>query len=749
MFNSSESTIEFQQSVYGYWGRFSTPPGTVEFLETKARIGTAAKDREKRLTGHLRPVREVLPTQAMDFNQLLQRDLDDHRVATELVPYILNTSRFGPAFFPPIVAALLPFDGSDPRRTFETPVDIVDQKDAVATWSGRRYGSAFKTERMQNPPPGGDAEIKLGRLSWNPEEVKLVVIDGQHRAMALLAIDRTINNGWGDSGEKYKFFYEPEIQRALGDKSPEEKRRLFEHLEFPVTLVWFPDSNGPNGDHHVAARKLFVDVNKNARKPTDSRILLLSDSELVGIFTRRVLNEFRQASSDKLPIYAIEYDNPERDQASATKWSVISNVMIVRDCLRRTIFGPQKYINDLTSSFGGRESESGTSEFMRSTLQIDEGVEHVVDGIDRGTISDTLFPRSKVEFFQEQVMRGWGSLLVRILSEVMPYKAHGEALATLRSEWVTAGSTDTLAKDAVFEGVGMYWTIRDSQRHWEAQNKELRDIGRKALDKTDIVRTWDAIEAKKAEFRRLRAKVYLGRDDAAREAAVNGVFETFGTNACQLGLAMAARTLALRGGVKLGAMTAFVDGLVAGLNAAFAGGPKSEYGRRLVFGKQQTDAFNRIAKLDTPFAMHFRYFWLELLCAPEARQYVTPTVPEAALVTARDEARWFYRTFLVKEAERALKRTERDLTGKQLETRAEADADESLRKALSRWFGVKRPEFQAWQSKPLAKAGGQAQPEVSATDGEEDEDASVDLEDADQAPNEFEEVLDEGEVEDD
>ncbi|MEX3639964.1 hypothetical protein [Paraburkholderia sp. BR14320] len=161
---TSEVTYDYQLNQYGTWGKFETPAGTVEFLETKARIGSASKDREKRLTAHLRPVREVLPTQTMDFNQLLQRDLDDHRVATGLVPYILNASKFGPAFFPPIVAALLPFEGPEPTTLFPRRAAISRTEDDVAFWEGYRFGSAFKFERMQSQlEDGGDNDIKLGR----------------------------------------------------------------------------------------------------------------------------------------------------------------------------------------------------------------------------------------------------------------------------------------------------------------------------------------------------------------------------------------------------------------------------------------------------------------------------------------------------------------------------------------------------------------------------------------------------------
>jgi len=110
------STVGFQHHAEGTWGEFVTTAGRVGYLLTKARLGTPGIDNERRLTSHLRPVREVLDPNQMDFNQLLQRDLDDHRVATDLVPYVLRPKPTGPAFFPPIVAVLLPFSGKTPSH---------------------------------------------------------------------------------------------------------------------------------------------------------------------------------------------------------------------------------------------------------------------------------------------------------------------------------------------------------------------------------------------------------------------------------------------------------------------------------------------------------------------------------------------------------------------------------------------------------------------------------------------------------
>jgi hypothetical protein len=742
-FGTTGTKISFQHAIFGTWGRFRTTAGTVEFLETKARIGPSAKDLERRLARALRPVREVLPTQTMDFNQLLQRDLDDHRVATELVRYVLQPSKTGPAFFPPIVAAMLPFEGNEPRPQFPRLVEIDKSTDEIATWHGNRFGSAFQFDRMINPDDGSDFQIKVGRLSWNPEEVKLVVIDGQHRAMALLAIDRTINNTWSESGEKYKYFYEPVIQEILRDKTEKQKQELLEHVEFPVTIVWFPDANAPGGDHHAAARKLFVDVNQTARKPSESRLLLLSDAQLIGIFTRRVLNEFRK-SKDALPIYAVEYDHPGRDQASSSKWSAVSNVIILRDCIERAVFGPKKYIENLNLGFGGRESDFERSLFMRQTLQIDEEIGETVEDMERNDISNTDFPRSKLDFLQNQLMRGWGSFVVRMLSEILPYKAHGKALVELRTNWATAGSTDSLAKDAIFEGVGMYWTIRDSYNHWERNNQIRTELNQDPISKTDIVRTWEVIENKKQEFLSLRNEHYIGKSDASSSEAVSGAFEAFSTNACQLGLVLAARTIGLRNGVTLTQMEAFTTTIVEASNAALIGGPKGEHGRRTVFWRGHEDAFNRITKLDTPYAVHFRYFWLELLSTPEAQTRLGATLASTT-TGARDEARRGYLSYLSKELEKAIRKAEPSLNKVQLKEKADTTAEEALRKALLKWFGIKRADFEEWRKRTehlgSTKGGQDAPIDDATTDIASEPDSSSALDTAETTSPSFAELL--------
>ena len=255
------SGASFQNSVQGITGRFSTPAGQVDYLMTKARLGADAADSERRLTQHLVPVREVIPSEELDFNQLLQRDLDDHRVAVNLVPYLLNPEKNGPAFFPPIVAVLLPFQSQRPSDFPELGQRTI-VNDGGLDWAQQDAGQSVRIRRLVDDT-GKASPIALGEVKWNSEFCRLVVVDGQHRAMALLAIDRTIRSAWqSSSGARYRYFYESRIKEALKNRDG-----VLDDIEVPVTLLWFPEKFGSGHEPHKAARKVFVDVNKEARTP--------------------------------------------------------------------------------------------------------------------------------------------------------------------------------------------------------------------------------------------------------------------------------------------------------------------------------------------------------------------------------------------------------------------------------------------------------------------------------------------------
>lgn len=679
---------EYLQEAFGTWGTFKTRAGRVDFLETKARLSNPpGTSRESRLTQYLCPVREALPVAEMNFNQLLQRDLDDHRVAVELVPYLLNADTTGPAFFPPVVACLLPFSENVPQPHFDVPSAPREIKE-MGRWSSVEFGDAFRIDRLLGQ---GDREpaAKLGRLKWNPEMAKLVIIDGQHRAMALLAIDRTLHHRWTGSAEKYKSFYEPVVKRCLEGMTDEQKRQAFESVELPVVVTWFPDLP-PTSSQLKAARKVFVDLNKNARPPSPSRLMLLSDGDLYSIFTRDLLNGMR-ADGTGYPIYAVEYDNPSRDQASNAKWSTLTNVTIVFECVRRVLSGPDKHFADMSSTFVGRDNEANMRLVLRQSLDLVNVLPETIRDdrlYERDEIDERVFPPTFVPTLVEQFNEGWGHLLRKVYADLAPFRAHADALRQLQSGWITNGEpASSLAKEAMFEGAGLYWTLRESEAHWRAENERRRLESKPLLPRTDVVNAWDVTELKRGEFDKLRAKVFLGSVNRLLES--QSAFSVFATSACQVGFVLAVRAIARQVSVGRSQVKLFADAIILAANAAMRG-------RETFVARGQDKSLNLLPKMDTPFAVYFRYFWLELLSTPEALQQFTNAGFGPQPTSLASEGRRQYRTFLIKLSAKLLRQSKREMSERDAEDAATKDTDESLGRALKQVFKIKESDYRAW-----------------------------------------------------
>jgi hypothetical protein len=500
MFVQHTRKVVYKENVDGLWGQFDSASGQVDFLMSRARLGAPDdNDPAVALTAQLAPVREALDTRLLDFNQLLQRDLDDHRVATELIPYLIEGTTAGPAYFPPILVAALPFRGQEVIEDFP-PIENLDHQKidefGDTLFAEQRWGEAFRVQRMLDPEGKAPSPLRFARIGWNPGQCKLVVLDGQHRAMALLAVQRTLTNSWrGSTGEKFRYFYERHVETLIGKLGGREKAATrLARIEFPVNVLWFPTTRP-----HIAARKLFVDVNKNARLPSEARLVLLSDTELLNIFTRSLLNRLRD-EKPPFPLRAVEYDQPSVKSDRPARWSVFTNLLILRDMVNRTVWGPNKNITDIELTFIGRPSEEKMDLAMRERLglrdilpaEINEG-----DGnlpIKFSELTNRRFPvenrdaRTKLE---QRFLSTWGEALLLLLGGFLPWRRHCEALEEQYANWTTDDAVTSLAKDALFEGVGMFWTLRDTAEYWELGRAEGRITDK---EPPEIVKAWRSID---------------------------------------------------------------------------------------------------------------------------------------------------------------------------------------------------------------------------------------------------------------
>lgn len=271
------------------------------------------------LLDNLMPVREVFDVNDLEFDEIMQRDIDDARVSEELIPYLLDTrTRQLVRFFPPIVVMLLPVT-EDRRR----PAPLYP---AISQFVEEPAGQSHQTAVIQSGAPGQEVfrlEFPimdsvphfhdLNRLRLNPARSRLVIVDGQHRAMALLALHRNKTGAWTDERRMpYRDYYAQWTNTVLDEYD-------LSSVNLPVILCVLPaldEEYSGEVDLKQAARSVFLALNKNARKVSASRNRLLDDNDLIAEFLRMVLTSVKHGpeytdGEPMLRLWAVELDQAQ------------------------------------------------------------------------------------------------------------------------------------------------------------------------------------------------------------------------------------------------------------------------------------------------------------------------------------------------------------------------------------------------------------------------------------------------------
>jgi len=707
----------YQHQIDGIYGCFSTPAGVVNYIQTKARLGSDGSN-QSNLTKALVPAREALNVADMDFNQLLQRDLDDHRIATTLIPYILNppANRL-PGFFPPIVAVILPFNREQqPIENFplSEPIKTEIDPEYGAFFNMTTYKGAFRVQYMSDEA-GELNKIPLGILRWNPDVAKLVIMDGQHRAMSLLAIQRTITGSWDTTsakGSRYKPFYEDSVKNLLEEAKANGQEIDLNNIELPVTICWLPDTPGSSQrvNPHKAARKLFVDVNNTAKPPSEARLVLLSDTKLENILARELLNQLRKdATWDKaFPLFGIEYDNPIAAATTPRRWSVVTNLEILKDAVVRTIFGPPKVIKDMGASLQGKPNLLEMDKHMRNQLNVsDLYPKEIHDGprlIQRDKLGNNTFPINDSSLHHKLLTKfyeKWGKGILHLLSEVAPYKAHLQALNDRHTGWHAADNVQTLAKDALFEGVGMFWTIEDGHNLWLDQCTEAKEEYKPKPPQPDVSIAWNILATEQqSTFKKRRSEIYLDSVAATDITDCDLLFKGLITYAAQIGLVLSWVTIYSHANKSCNDPYALAYSMANAINKSLDQGPVASRNRKRIFLKECGESvkgfkpLNQLPRLEPAYANHFRYFWLELLLQqsnePELEAAGIDLEKAKALLI---ESRKSYLSLLINERKK-MRATDADLQEKSEAEkskfafeRATSEIVESQAQARHYWFG--------------------------------------------------------------
>lgn len=262
---------------------------------------------------HLTLAKRLKSSTNLNFDMLLQRDIDEQRIEEQMEPYLRGLelkkqqdAAEGAIFFPPILAAVVPVDANEIVDYYATET-IGKDKDGKERLV-REWHSHFRTTHLLYP--GVDA-IALTRfddptkapttLSVKRDPVKfearlagddgvgvrLVVIDGQHRLVTLMNIQAN-------------------------------KPELLKNMSFPVCVVYAPLCTAAyaklaaeKGESipkiHEIFRKLFLDVNRNAERVSGHFEHLLNDIDTSAIASRQFCN-FVLATHGKSGLAQIEWN---------------------------------------------------------------------------------------------------------------------------------------------------------------------------------------------------------------------------------------------------------------------------------------------------------------------------------------------------------------------------------------------------------------------------------------------------------
>ncbi|MEO9322226.1 DNA sulfur modification protein DndB [Nocardioides sp. C4-1] len=246
-----------------------------------------------------------LPVNADDpvrLDELMQRVLDDNRAGEDIVDYLKRPGHI--KFFNSLTVVLLPTTAAGrPQDEFGAPLAPPDPTLLnETTYDIRRAGGVLIRQLK-----GGE----VGYLMWQPDRVKAVIIDGQHRFAAI---------------------------RTLAAKDPHileaDQSRIPILIVAPAAELGFIAPEGAPQSIIATSRAIFTDINKNAKRVSSERQFLLDDVSFSAVAMRRVLTdgiggpfaaEAHQTPA-RIPLAAVDWTRADRSRFDDDEWPAISTI---------------------------------------------------------------------------------------------------------------------------------------------------------------------------------------------------------------------------------------------------------------------------------------------------------------------------------------------------------------------------------------------------------------------------------------
>ena len=260
---------EYPVKMTGSFGRFQTAGSyPIDFLLASFTGHDAVKE--------LTLARKIMPDR-LDFDMLMQRDIDEKRVSDKIQPYLEpreDDKLKQVIFFPPLLAAVVPVKEGRMQRYYSN--DTFEKNDDICTriWEGQfkidyRLSDSADAYDLHIESSNGQevvainpniSRIHLRRPKGSKPGIELVVIDGQHRLRAI-------------------------------EMLAEKRSSALNNLIVPVCLLYPANSveisERENPSVSEVFRKLFIDVNNTTELVGGHFNILLNDSRIPSLICRQ------------------------------------------------------------------------------------------------------------------------------------------------------------------------------------------------------------------------------------------------------------------------------------------------------------------------------------------------------------------------------------------------------------------------------------------------------------------------------
>lgn len=487
-------------AVYGEF-RIHGSPFVIRYASTFANPHQEGGHSE--LLRELLPVRDrVSPRALQDLGSLLQRDLNDERVARELIPY-LQGERGRVGFFPAVLAVLVPKGYLEaPAGGIAYPTGETTEQEGLQRV---QYGDCWSVEQWRL-----DGQLlPMGILRVAPSQAEIIVLDGQHRSTAF----RYMSGDFAPADTIYGAFYQqanpPRMLRA----------------DLPVTLIWFDPVDEEPVEPKVISRQLFVDVNNSAKPVSNARTILLDDRGVTSVGVQELYNvaASRNYVTEQFSLLHSAFDIDSDLGGGGMSPFALTTPEIIDDVLAWTFFGSTAYDDLSTWSVQRLRGMRNRSRFAAQFGDLFPLAEDPDEDTRRFLFTSNGVAREFRSAFDEL----YRPVLLHLLDEFALLRPHYRACASVET-WIT-DEADTAPREVWEEvftgGQGLYASFKQVKA----------PAGRSATYQQALT----SIEQRFAEE---RAEAF-----GAPPREVDRIYIAFVTKAFQVGYAMAVDFLAQRG----------------------------------------------------------------------------------------------------------------------------------------------------------------------------------------------------------